>query len=333
LGITATEIVKIKPVLEHSAVQAMEKTLNQRFKNVAGKFGRGLSGAFRTGFKFLIGGAALGYLMKILNPIRETNDAINETLNNADSIDTQSKQFGTTSGKLARTMAVTGAVGLTQDETIQAILRMQEKIGLARTGEDKTLEKFVDIKDSVVAFKEVIKSLREMTDKEKMLVMAGDIFGGRAAISGKFSELFQTDIEAMEKRMRLPGEGEITSSMTRLASIEEFKRVGEGKQALTDLLNKSREITKETIRKQLEAKRLDDERTTSQIKGYKAMADMDNNIKEIMNVVREKGLPWMETVSENFVKTLGLVEAISNNLYKIPFIGKYFDRPKKKRED
>jgi len=87
-----SEILKIKPQLDNSDLNKMERTLQSRFKRIAKSFGGGIiqcpqgRGAF---------GAILAIVDKVLNPSRKLK-SIERILKSSDDVATNAKQFGTT---------------------------------------------------------------------------------------------------------------------------------------------------------------------------------------------------------------------------------------------
>src|SRR4051812_42229231 len=99
-----TEILRIRPQLDNSDMNNMERTLTSRFGRVAKKFSAGLKAA-------VILGAGAALLEKVLNPLNETREAIDRTLNKSSDLTTSAKQFGSTPGELLRLQGLAGAKG------------------------------------------------------------------------------------------------------------------------------------------------------------------------------------------------------------------------------
>ena len=100
---------RIVPKLSPGDLSSMGGALTTRFGKIAKKFGKGLLEVITGGG---VAGLALGIIDKLLNPLKETQDAIDRMLVQGNDIVTNAKQFGTTAGKLARLQALGKSVGL-----------------------------------------------------------------------------------------------------------------------------------------------------------------------------------------------------------------------------
>src|SRR4051812_39877327 len=122
------EILQIIPRLSSSDLASMDATLSRRFSNIAKKFGKGLLATLTGGG---IAGIGLGLIDKLLNPLKETQDAIDRTLKQGDDIVTYAKQFGTTSGKLYRLMQIAKSTGLDEGSFFMLLEKFQATVAEA----------------------------------------------------------------------------------------------------------------------------------------------------------------------------------------------------------
>src|SRR5687767_8200002 len=104
-----SEILKIIPQLDSGDLAKLESSLSGRFTRIAKKFGKGL-GSILTGGG--IAGLALGLIDKLLNPLKDVQEAIDRSLKDSDDLVTNAKQFDTTAGKLAKLVALGKSTGL-----------------------------------------------------------------------------------------------------------------------------------------------------------------------------------------------------------------------------
>lgn len=119
-----TEVLKIRPQLDESEANGMEKKLSARFTRIAKGFGRGLK---------LASVAALGaaVLDKLVNPLQEVKAAIDRTLGKADDIVTNAKQFGSTTENLLKVRALGQVRGLSGDNIDLLLTKFQGAIAEA----------------------------------------------------------------------------------------------------------------------------------------------------------------------------------------------------------
>lgn len=140
-----TEILRIKPVLEPTTTARMERTLAQRFTKVTKTFGKAL--------KAVVSGTALGIglniLAKILNPIQELEEKMNELLGKGKNLAEQADRFGTSQGQLARLQTV------------------GEKLGVDPAELQKLMEKYADAVET--GKEELEKPLKDQSEATKLL--------------------------------------------------------------------------------------------------------------------------------------------------------------------
>src|SRR5690606_31986576 len=120
-----SEILKIIPKIDAKDLKAMENTLSARFKKIAKGFGKGLASVIKGGG---IAGIGLALIDKVLNPLKEVQDAIERTLKANDDVATNAKQFETTAGKLSKLIALGQATGLESEDLYKLISKFQGSV-------------------------------------------------------------------------------------------------------------------------------------------------------------------------------------------------------------
>lgn len=254
-------ILNIKPTMSATEGKRLENDLNKRFARVAQKFGgalrenisklRGvmagtLTKAVSGMWKGLAGAVAGAAAMIMANPIEKLNNSLDAVLQRADNIATRAGQIGTTSGKLAQVEAVAKSAGVQNFDMI--ISRFQTELEKSRKGESDTLKEFTGETDTLEAFIKVIDSIKQLKPSEQNY-MISKIFGERANL--QLAEFMQADL--MQRRQQIFGNKtaeQLTKAIDRLAEKEDLQTVLRQRNAVEDLLNKSRMITEGTIRLQ-----------------------------------------------------------------------------------
>ncbi len=277
------EILQIVPKLSGRELADMERSLGRRFGNVAKKFGKGMAAALAGGG---IAGAALGLIDKILNPLKETQDAIDRVLKQGDDVVTNAKQFGTTAGKLFRLQSLAKSTGL--DEGALNILIEKFQGAVAEAAADKTkvtaVRQFVGDKDTAESFFQFIQSLQKM-DKTQQVLVQQEIFGEKQIL--KMADFLQTDFVEQAKTLGGPSSERLTPGLEKLAALNDYKDALAARTQMVDVLRKSRIINEDFVKKQDEQVRLDLDRENNQIKSYKDLADINIAASSIVNIAKE----------------------------------------------
>lgn len=205
---TKAYALRVKPEISAADAKKAENQLNTRFKKVADKYGdemqkqnqktadgftHKMQGAF-TALKSkwaLVAGAVAGVVGAILsNPIDEADAKLNEFLSKIDNIATRAQQWGVAPEKFLIASEIASTAGAGDGLFDQALLRVAERLEMARTGEDPTLEQFTGAKDVIDAFFQLAQTWNNMNPQARAASMA-DILGARQA--NQFAELVQTD--------------------------------------------------------------------------------------------------------------------------------------------
>lgn len=187
-----SEMVKLVPSVDPGALKRMFQTLNQRFAQVAKKFGEGLKNAFKfTGAIAIIG----GLFSKLLNPLEKAEEIINRIIDKGDDAMTNAEEFGADPGKLLRLEALGRAKGLDADTLRTLLGKFQSELAKEQEaaksgGKPGLLREFVGEKDTAQAFFDFLQSMQRL-DKSRQTVVQGEIFGEK--IRGKASEFFNAD--------------------------------------------------------------------------------------------------------------------------------------------
>jgi hypothetical protein len=238
-----TEILKIIPRLDNGDLARMERQLSTRFGRVAKKFGRGLMNSIKGGG--IIGGA-VAMLTKVLNPLKEVQEAINSTLKRSDDISTFSKSFGTSEGKLAKLEAIATATGLDRDALFTALNKFQSSVAEATNDPKKqtSVRNFAGRTDTVDAFFEFIQGLQGLESTQKTLVQ-NEVFGEKATL--KLADFLNMDFNKMSKFFADIDSGKLTTSIQGLSDLNDMSDALTARRELQDLMKKSGLINAGTV--------------------------------------------------------------------------------------
>lgn len=184
------EVVKLTPQLDKNSLSTMFKTLNQRFSDVAKKFGAGMKGAMRLGPLAAVAGV---FLAKLLNPLQKAEEIIDRILGKGGDLTDSAEELGADPGKLYRLETVAAAKGVDADTLRTLLGKFQGSLAQEQEASKKKdyvpgiLSEFVKEKDTAEAFFSFIQSMQKL-EKSRQVVVQQEVFGDK--IRGRASPLF-----------------------------------------------------------------------------------------------------------------------------------------------
>lgn len=250
------EILKIDPQLDSGNLGKMEKTLTERFANVAKKFGKGIIATITGGG--VIGAVTL-ILNKLLNPLKDTQEAIDKTLKMSNDLVTNAQQFDTTAGKLFKLSKIAQSTGLDQETLFTMLTKFQSAVAQTKAdpSQPSAVRNFTDQTDTVEAFFAFIQGLQKMT-KDQQVLVENNVFGERLA--PRAYSFFNTQgLGARQDALGLYGEDTYTKAAKRGSAFQDETDFLDAKRDAKDLLTKANEITEGMIK----AKAAQDDRALS----------------------------------------------------------------------
>lgn len=275
------EILQIIPKLSPSDLNNMERSLGRRFTGIAKKFGKGLVSTLMGGG---IAGIALGLVDKLLNPLKETQEAIDRVLKQGDDIVTNAKQFGTTAGKLFRLQQLAKSTGLDEGSLFMLIEKFQGAVAQAVLDPEKatSVRNYVGQKDTAEAFFQFIQALQKM-DKTQQVLVQQEVFGEKQIL--KMADFLQTDFTAQAKLLGGPSSEKLTPAIEKVGNLNDLKDALEARRNLNDMMAKAGAINENMIRAQDRAAKLELEKENQRIKSYENLAAISEASARITNLV------------------------------------------------
>lgn len=237
-----TEILQIQPRLDSLDASKMERSLNTRFSKIAKGFGKGLLAASKLAL-----GAAV--LTKLINPLNEVKEAIDRTLEKADGIVTNAKQFSTTTENLLKVRALGNVKGLDDSQVDLLLTKFQGAVAQAKkdpTDEaNSSVRAYINEADTAKAFYNFITNLQKKDKNEQVLVQQ-QVFGERQVL--KMAEFigdtgFKESLEAISKL----DFKKIAAASEKLAVIEDLQAKNNVNRNYNDIINKANVITPGTV--------------------------------------------------------------------------------------
>lgn len=285
-----SEILKIKPRLDQSDLSKMEKSLSGRFGKIAKTFGKGIKNAFKGG---AILGLATTLIDKVLNPLKEVQEAIDKTLKTSDDLATNAEQFNTTVGKLAKLVTLAKATGLDETSLYTLINKFQGAVAQAEADptnpQNSAVKNYVGQKDSVDAFYSFITQLQKM-DKNQQLLIQAQVFGEKQIL--KMADFLQQGEAGFKNLAKITGVDRVStkavtkniSGTARNANLAEA--LGSGRE-FQDLLKKGGVINESMIRARDKSERLALEKENKLIKSYNDLAVISDTSAQLLGVVQD----------------------------------------------
>lgn len=317
-GLMFSEVLKIKPQLDNSDLNKMETTLNARFKRVAKRFGGGIMNVIK-------GGGVVGGLMvlidKILNPLKEVQEAMDRMLNTADDIATNAKQFDTSTGKLAKLVQLAKASGLDQDGLFTLLNKFQNAVAVAKADpaskDRQALGQFLDEKDIADSFFSFIQALKQM-DKSQQLLVQQQIFGEKQVL--KMSEFLNQDFAGL---MKTTGLSKVSSKglgggIEKMASLNDLAAALKVRTETQDWMNKSKIINEGMVYARNESERIALERENQRIASYQNLAAISQTTDNIMKLV-EQGVGYLggliTFIKPKIDQLIGLIQKVTESKF------------------
>jgi hypothetical protein len=275
-----SEVLKVIPKLDPTALSEMDRSLTQRFGKIAKKFGKGLIGA-------LTGGGVVGIVTslidKFLNPLKEVQEAIDRTLDRADDVKTNATRFGSNPGELLRLQTLAQAKGIGAEQLDVLLTKFQGAVAEAKQDPSKetSVRNFANDKNLVEGFFQFIQNLQKLNPQQQVIVQQ-EVFGEK--LIGKLSNFLQTDFAKEVKLIGGPSNEVLGRDANKLSHFKDLKdRLGAQTQ-VEDFHNKARAITPEMIRLQDEQTRRDLKFENKDIANYENLAALAKTADELKEI-------------------------------------------------
>ncbi len=310
-----SEILKIIPRLDNKDLAQLERSLNTRFSRVAKKFGGGVMAALKGGG---IAGIALGLIDKLLNPLKETQEAIDRTLKASDDLVTNAKQFNTTPGRLAKIQAFAGSTGLDPGTLSMMMTKFQTAVAEATQdpSKNKSVKNFVGEKDIAAAFFEFIQALQTMDSTQRLLVQQ-EVFGEKLIL--KQADLLNTDMTKLNKFFAKFDSDQLTKALNKTADLNDLTETLAQVRNLDDIQKKSSIINEGMVLSRDKSERFQLARENERIQSYKDLRAISDTSDRIFGLVETGVLQLGKFISFVTPAITKIVEAIERFSKNNPF--------------
>lgn len=330
--------IQVNPQVSSSDAQRMENELNQRFSNVAKKFGTNLRNSLMTSLKVGATAGLAGIIgLVATNPFEKVKQDLHETLNIADDLVTRAQQFGVSTAKMAQLVAIAHSVGFDVDLALQNFAgKLQEAKDFKAGDETKSraLENYVNKKDIIENFYDFIKTVSKLPAEER-LAQIGKIYGDKMQL--KIAELAQQDIEARKKqiRPRIGSQEQVGRSAERLAAREDEMSILKAKRFQESIINKSKVVSRGTINMDDAVERAKANREVQNLSQFdiyarqaalqeemlKSIDDLRSHVMEVAFPVLQKAVEILGYLNEKIVLVIDWLGKVVSAIKKLKFWG------------
>ena len=319
-----SDILKIIPKMDPKDLQQMQNSLQSRFTKLTKSFGKGLVNVLKGGG---IAGIALGLIDKLLNPLKQVQEAIDRSLASSDDLATNAKQFNTTTGKLTKLVALAKATGLDQDNLFMLITKFQTAVAEAKANpndpNNNAVRNFVGKGDTAESFFGFIQELQKLNSDQQVLVQK-QVFGEKQIL--KMADFLQSvgDPKALAEIVKNTGLDKVTSqkltnSIDKLANLNDLQDALAAGRDMRDLVTKSGVVNEGMIRARDKSERIALERENAQIKSYNDLAAISQTVDKIMGLV-DQGVALVGNLVTKVLPFIDKMSAAVDRFMKSPMV-------------
>lgn len=359
-------VLNIDPKISSEDAKKTESQLNSRFTKVAKNYGdemrkqnEKVTNSFGSHMKLALGKLKIGWVALagavasvLTNPFDEVDAKLNELLSKFDNIETRAKQFGVDPTKYWLYTQVGSIAGVKDAGQLDnALLRIADRLELARTGEDPTLKNYLDEKDVIDVFYKLAQTWNEMNPTARASSMA-DILGTRQA--NVFAELVQSNWGELSKlALQVDGKQytpqQAKSRIEKLADLEEQQAIGRAQLQTQELMSGGDLINRSYIQSQISVELTRQRNIMEKLKNYATYAstevmqqkiantanDIRTTVQEILLAIQEEFKTTPEQNTRNIVKTKEIVRKYAETHPEAKLASDLVDtmRPMSKYED
>lgn len=303
-----SEILKIIPKMDEKDLKGMQNALQGRFSKLAKGFGKGLKGALMGGG---IAGIAVGLIDKLLNPLKEVQDAIERTLNSSDDLATNASQFNTSAGKLFKLVTLAKATGLDQDSLFTLLTKFQTAVAEAKADPtnpmNSAVANYTNQDDTAQAFFGFITQLQKM-DKNTQVLIQKQVFGEKQIL--KMADFLQQDFTSLSRQVGIDkvSSGRLSGSINKLGNLNDYKGILEARRGVGDIQAKAGAINGDMIRNMDRSAQIELDRENQKIKSYNDLAALSQTTATILFKVEEgvaalgKFVAWIMPTMNNGIR-------------------------------
>lgn len=292
-------VLQIDPKISADDAKKTENQLNSRFAKVAKNYGdemrkqnEKVTSGFSSHMKLALGKLKVGWIALagavasvLTNPFDEVDAKLNELLSKFDNISTRAKQWGVDPTRFWLLNQVGKIAGVPEGGIENALLRIADRLEMARTGEDPTLKNYLDEQDIIDVFYKLSQTWNRMNPTERGASMA-DILGTRQA--NVFAELVQSDWNKLAQTAMAGYDwGDLGKSIDKLADLEEQQAIQRAQLETRELMSGSAMISRSTLQSQVSVELAKQRNILDKMAQYATYASTEVTTLNIKNAVND----------------------------------------------
>ena len=259
-----TFISKMVIQIDKNKVKAQIAEVDKQLVKTAGKFSKAFTKSFSAVKKFATSGIIAGAIAKMVNPLEEINQTLNNTLDNFDNIGRIADQLGISDVQsLSALMTAFQAKGVDRSGVEKILNELQTEIGKSKAGDETARFSGLDVDENALSLLvKIMNKIANMDDADRAKALAVSVFGEKEA-----SRLFDA-LRSGEEFQGIFGEAYLKSdpeTIRRLQGLQGFKSKQEALQDLDIANERAKLITQKTIDTQLAQRKSSEDVRTNQL--------------------------------------------------------------------
>lgn len=294
-----TFITKIKPEIDKAKLKQENKKVEKSFLKTAKSFSKAMSNSFKTIGKMSKFGFIAGAVAKLVNPLEEINQTLNNTLENFDQIGRLGDQLGINDvAGLGALITALQSKGIDRTQAEKILNELQTEIGKSRSGDETA--KFSGLsanENALTLFAKVMNKISTMEDVSQAKSLASSVFGEKEA-----SRLFDT-LRSKEEFSTTYQEAYKKLSENDIRKLQDLQGKKDKLQALQDLdimIERAKKINDKTVQLQLQSMRKSENLKTSQIGQFES-ATKTNEILDESKDLLQKGVNYVGDLTSSVI--------------------------------
>jgi len=277
---------------------------------VAKNFGKKLGGFMKGG---AVAAAAGALVARLVNPLKETEEAIIRTLTRADDLSTNAGQFQTSTGNLAKLVGLGESTGLDPQALYTILGKFQSAVARAAVDPSKktAVSNFTSNPDVAESFVGFLTELKKLTPQQQTAVQY-EVFGDKQIL--KMSEFLNLNFASKIKELGFDklSTKKLGDSVDKLGGLSDRRDTKTARFNTMDLVAKGGLINNSMVDQMAmsEKRKLDLEN--------ERLLDFDN-IKAIAETAKD----IEEGIEKGFLAISGAVRTVTDKLSEVvEFLGK-----------
>lgn len=278
-------LFKLTPEIDRAKLKKQLSLVAKETNKVAKNFSKSLTKSFNALGKFAKGGFLTGVVAKLINPLEEINQSINDTLQRFDDIGKMSDLLGANAKELQALTVALQAKGLDQGQIQKVLNELQTEIGKTKSGDETA--KFTGLaenENAVSLFAKIMNKIGSMEDINQAKALATSVFGEKEA--NMLFDAFRSGEEfanIFERAYKLSDENLIQQQH----ALQGYKDQETAIMELQVANERAQKINQQTIDLQLSEQKKRADRLTSQIGMQEVSSKTDQLIEDTKNVVQK----------------------------------------------